>query len=194
MGRERAAAVGLVLALAAGVGAYLLSAWALRAPEPQPWPQPNRGPAAAPPRPPALGPCAGLAGRNDLDVRGPEWSADGRQLVFAARVGEAAGLDLWLLEIADFDNPARIPLEARYEPPPVAELPLDLEQQVDLGHQDLRRPLPDAGNHVQLRNGCGNGLRGMRERAMLIGARLSVATAPGGGGVLTLQVPIEARP
>jgi hypothetical protein len=46
----------------------------------------------------ALGPCAGLAGRTDLDVRGPEWSADGARLVFAVREGEAGGLDLWLLE------------------------------------------------------------------------------------------------
>ena len=48
----------------------------------------------------ALGPCAGLAGRSDLDLRGPEWSHDGARLVFAARQGEAGGLDLWLLEPA----------------------------------------------------------------------------------------------
>ncbi len=48
----------------------------------------------------ALGPCAGLAGRSDLDVRGPEWSHDGSRLVFAARPGQAGGLDLWLLEPA----------------------------------------------------------------------------------------------
>jgi hypothetical protein len=48
----------------------------------------------------ALGPCVGLAGRTDLDVRGPEWSHDGTRLVFAARQGEAGGLDLWLLEPA----------------------------------------------------------------------------------------------
>jgi hypothetical protein len=46
----------------------------------------------------ALGSCAGLAGRSDLDIRGPEWSYDGERLVFAARQGEAGGLDLWLLE------------------------------------------------------------------------------------------------
>jgi hypothetical protein len=46
----------------------------------------------------ALGACAGLAGKPDLDIRGPEWSADGSQLVFAARQGEGGGLDLWLLE------------------------------------------------------------------------------------------------
>ena len=27
----------------------------------------------------ALGPCMGLGGRSDLDIRGPEWSADGHQ-------------------------------------------------------------------------------------------------------------------
>ncbi len=46
----------------------------------------------------ALVPCAGLAGRTDVDVRGPEWSYDGHELVFAARVAEGGGLDLWLLE------------------------------------------------------------------------------------------------
>ena len=46
----------------------------------------------------ALAACAGLAGRGDLDVRGPEWSADGQRLVFAVRQGAAGGLDLWLLE------------------------------------------------------------------------------------------------
>jgi hypothetical protein len=45
-----------------------------------------------------LGACSGLAGRSDLDIRGPEWSHDGERLVFAARAGEAGGLDLWLLE------------------------------------------------------------------------------------------------
>jgi Hydrazine synthase alpha subunit middle domain/WD40-like Beta Propeller Repeat len=48
----------------------------------------------------ALGPCAGLAGRTDLDVRGPEWSYDGERLVFAARTGAAGGFDLWLLDVA----------------------------------------------------------------------------------------------
>jgi hypothetical protein len=47
----------------------------------------------------ALAPCAGLAGRNDLDVRGPEWSYDGTRLVFAARAGAGGGLDLWLLDV-----------------------------------------------------------------------------------------------
>jgi hypothetical protein len=48
----------------------------------------------------ALGPCAGLAGRTDLDVRGPEWSYDATKLVFAARAGAADGLNLWLLDVA----------------------------------------------------------------------------------------------
>ena len=53
----------------------------------------------------ALGPCAGLAGQ-DVDVRGPEWSYDGRELVFAARAGAASGLDLWLLDVAGGTLPA----------------------------------------------------------------------------------------
>lgn len=48
----------------------------------------------------ALGPCAGLAGKPDLDVRGPEWSYDGRKLAFAVRVGAGSGLDLWLLDFS----------------------------------------------------------------------------------------------
>jgi Hydrazine synthase alpha subunit middle domain len=46
----------------------------------------------------ALGPCMGLGGRSDLDIRGPEWSADATKLAFAVREGEGGGLDLWLLE------------------------------------------------------------------------------------------------
>jgi hypothetical protein len=46
----------------------------------------------------ALGPCAGLAGK-DVDVRGPEWSYDATKVVFAARVGAASGLDLWQLDV-----------------------------------------------------------------------------------------------
>jgi hypothetical protein len=44
--------------------------------------------------------CAGLSGRSDLDVRGPEWSYDGGKLVFAVRAGAASGFDLWLLDVA----------------------------------------------------------------------------------------------
>lgn len=43
--------------------------------------------------------CAGLAGRADLDVRGPEWSYDATKLVFAVRAGADEGLDLWLLDV-----------------------------------------------------------------------------------------------
>jgi hypothetical protein len=43
--------------------------------------------------------CAALAGK-DVDVRGPEWSYDGTKVIFAARPGAAAGLDLWLLDVA----------------------------------------------------------------------------------------------
>jgi hypothetical protein len=46
----------------------------------------------------ALGPCAGLSGK-DVDVRGPEWSYDATRLIFAARPGAASGLDLWLLDV-----------------------------------------------------------------------------------------------
>jgi two-component system sensor histidine kinase UhpB len=37
------------------------------------------------------------------------------------------------------------------------------------------------------------GIRGMRERAMLIGARLSIGPADGGGTEVVLRVPVEAR-
>lgn len=46
----------------------------------------------------ALGGCAALTGK-DLDVRGPEWSYDGRSVIFAARAGAGSGLDLWLLDV-----------------------------------------------------------------------------------------------
>jgi two-component system sensor histidine kinase UhpB len=39
-----------------------------------------------------------------------------------------------------------------------------------------------------------HGIRGMRERAMLIGAQLTIATAPGGGTEVKLSVPYEPRP
>ena len=45
-----------------------------------------------------LGGCAALAG-GGADVRGPEWSADGRQLVFAGRPSAGSGLDLWLVDV-----------------------------------------------------------------------------------------------
>jgi hypothetical protein len=40
--------------------------------------------------------CAGLVAGPELDVRGPEFSVDGARVVFAARMGAAGGLDLWL--------------------------------------------------------------------------------------------------
>jgi WD40 repeat protein len=43
----------------------------------------------------ALGGCS-LAG--DVDVRGPEWSYDGKQLIFAARAGAADGLNLYVID------------------------------------------------------------------------------------------------
>ena len=45
-----------------------------------------------------LAACAGLAG-HDADVRGPEFSPDATKVIFAARPGAAAGLDLWLLDL-----------------------------------------------------------------------------------------------
>ena len=42
--------------------------------------------------------CAGLTPGN-VDVRGPEWSYDGTQLVFAARPSAASGFDLWVVDI-----------------------------------------------------------------------------------------------
>ncbi|MGW3115060.1 histidine kinase [Streptomyces sp. NPDC001091] len=40
----------------------------------------------------------------------------------------------------------------------------------------------------------GSGLRGMRERALLIGARLTVCPRPGGGTEIRLTVPVRSRP
>ncbi len=48
----------------------------------------------------ALTNCVGLSGSDDLDVRGPEFSVDAQQLVFAARKGADSGLDLWLVDLA----------------------------------------------------------------------------------------------
>ncbi len=48
----------------------------------------------------ALGPCSGLVPGANLDVRGPEWSYDGTEVVFAARPGAASGLDLWRLDVS----------------------------------------------------------------------------------------------
>jgi WD40-like Beta Propeller Repeat len=46
-----------------------------------------------------LGACTGLVA-GTADVRGPEWSADGQQLVFAGRPSDAGGLDLWVIDFA----------------------------------------------------------------------------------------------
>jgi hypothetical protein len=49
----------------------------------------------------ALTGCAGLdAAGGGLDVRGPDWSYDAGQLVFAARTAATSGLDLWVLDVA----------------------------------------------------------------------------------------------
>jgi len=44
----------------------------------------------------ALTSCSGLT-PGAVDVRGPEWSYDGTQLIFAARPSAASGLDLWVV-------------------------------------------------------------------------------------------------
>ncbi len=44
------------------------------------------------------------------------------------------------------------------------------------------------------RDADGTGLRGMRERALLVGARLDVRRRDGGGTVVTLAVPVEGGP
>lgn len=64
---------------------------------------------------------------------------------------------------------------------------------------DLRVGCDDAGvtlvisdDGIGLRAGDGpaNGIRGMRERALLVGGRLGIANGPGGGVVVQLTVPI----
>jgi hypothetical protein len=45
-----------------------------------------------------LGGCAGLTA-GTADVRGPEWSYDGRQVVFAGRPSAASGLDLYVVDV-----------------------------------------------------------------------------------------------
>jgi hypothetical protein len=47
----------------------------------------------------ALTACPELEGHADLDVRGPDWHPDGSKLVFAARLGDAGGLDLYELTV-----------------------------------------------------------------------------------------------
>jgi hypothetical protein len=47
----------------------------------------------------ALGACAGLVA-GSVDVRGPDWSYDASQLVFAARTAATSGLDLWEVDVA----------------------------------------------------------------------------------------------
>lgn len=49
----------------------------------------------------ALGGCAGLdAAGGGLDVRGPDWSYDATELVFAARTSATSGLDLWEVDVS----------------------------------------------------------------------------------------------
>jgi two-component system sensor histidine kinase UhpB len=51
----------------------------------------------------------------------------------------------------------------------------------------------DGGGFDERKVGAGAGIRGMRERAVLIGAELSVDSAPGAGTTVRLRLPGEAR-
>jgi signal transduction histidine kinase len=61
---------------------------------------------------------------------------------------------------------------------------------------DDGRGLPDAGSLGPRGDGLegGFGMGGMRERAELVGGELDFASAPGGGTVVTLTVPLAGRP
>jgi two-component system sensor histidine kinase UhpB len=52
----------------------------------------------------------------------------------------------------------------------------------------------DDGRGIDFQRGEGGGLRGMRERAVLVGAHLGVSRGPRGGTEVRLSVPVsEAR-
>jgi two-component system sensor histidine kinase UhpB len=59
------------------------------------------------------------------------------------------------------------------------------QDEVVLAVRDFGTGLPAGGQD-------GNGLRGMRERALLIGATLQVRSAPGEGVQVVLTVPVRA--
>jgi two-component system sensor histidine kinase UhpB len=59
---------------------------------------------------------------------------------------------------------------------------------VGLRRDDGRVVLTVVDNGSGLRNGEGNGIKGMRERALLIGGDLSIGAAPGGGVEVRLAV------
>jgi two-component system, NarL family, sensor histidine kinase UhpB len=52
----------------------------------------------------------------------------------------------------------------------------------------------DAGRGFDIRDAPANGLLGMRERALLVGARLDLRSAPGRGTRVRLMLPVPARP
>lgn len=68
------------------------------------------------------------------------------------------------------------------------------KQQLDIMHDALRGEHGEHGEHrerEELRDGqSGLGLLGMRERAALIGAELSIVSSPGNGCVVTLSLPL----
>jgi two-component system, NarL family, sensor histidine kinase UhpB len=111
-----------------------------------------------------------------------------------------------------FAEQARIPVERRLQ----ADLPLSPEEELvvyrvaqealtnvirharasrvelELARRDGRTVLTVRDDGRGLAPGSlpsSNGIRGMRERAMLIGATLSIDSAPGAGTVVTLSIP-----
>ncbi|GIG69022.1 sensor histidine kinase [Phytomonospora endophytica] len=67
---------------------------------------------------------------------------------------------------------------------------------VTLVHADgeIRVSVTDDGTAAPVADGSGNGLRGMRERAELLGGTLTAGPAPGGGFTVEARLPIERRP
>jgi len=61
------------------------------------------------------------------------------------------------------------------------------------GEQDVRVEITDNGTAAPARDGTGNGLRGMRERAELLGGTFTAGPAPGGGFTVEARLPIERR-
>ncbi len=57
----------------------------------------------------------------------------------------------------------------------------------------LRLEVDDNGRGLPPEAQAGPGVRGMRERSLLVGGRLSVAMAPRGGVRVSLEVPLADR-
>jgi two-component system sensor histidine kinase UhpB len=64
------------------------------------------------------------------------------------------------------------------------------ELRLELGSDRLALSVLDAGRGLPPGAGDGGGLRGMRERAVMVGADLQVANRPEGGVAVTLDVPL----